>query len=36
MLISGVGGAWTKGRSNLKFPKKSFNEQWKEKHKGKT
>lgn len=36
MLINAVGGAWTKGRSNLKFPKKSFNEQWKEKHKGKT
>ena len=31
-LINTIGGAWTKGRSNLKFPKKSFNEQWKEKN----
>lgn len=35
-LINSVGGAWTKGRSNLKFPKKSFNEQWREKQKAKS
>ena len=34
-MINTFGGVWTKGRSNLKFPKKSFNEQWKEKNKGK-
>lgn len=33
MFINAVGGAWTKGRSKLKFPKKSFNEQWKERSK---
>lgn len=35
MLVNSVGGAWTKGRNNLRFPKKSFNEQWKEKNKSK-
>lgn len=34
-VINTIGGAWTKGRSKLKFPKKSFNEQWKERHKNK-
>lgn len=34
-VINTMGGAWTKGRSRLKFPKKSFNELWLEKNKGK-
>lgn len=32
-LVNAIGGAWTKGRSKLHFPKKSFNELWKEQHK---
>lgn len=32
-FINAVGGAWTKGRSPLRFPQKSFNEQWAERHK---
>jgi len=31
-LINKIGKAWTRHRSNLDFPKKSFNEQWKEKY----
>jgi L-lactate dehydrogenase complex protein LldF len=31
-LINKIGKAWTQHRSNLDFPKKSFNEQWKEKY----
>ena len=34
-VINSIGGAWTKGRSHLNFPKKSFNELWLEKNKGK-
>jgi L-lactate dehydrogenase complex protein LldF len=33
VLINAIGGAWTKGRSKLEFPKKSFNQQWKERGK---
>jgi L-lactate dehydrogenase complex protein LldF len=31
-VINKIGKAWTRHRSNLEFPKKSFNEQWKEKY----
>jgi L-lactate dehydrogenase complex protein LldF len=31
-FINKVASLWTKGRSELKFPKKSFNEQWVEKY----
>jgi L-lactate dehydrogenase complex protein LldF len=31
-LINSIGKAWTEHRSNLEFPKKSFNQQWKEKY----
>jgi L-lactate dehydrogenase complex protein LldF len=30
-VINKIGKAWTQHRSNLEFPKKSFNQQWKEK-----
>ena len=30
-LINSIGKAWTEHRSKLEFPKKSFNQQWKEK-----
>jgi L-lactate dehydrogenase complex protein LldF len=30
-VINKIGKAWTEHRSNLEFPKKSFNQQWKEK-----
>lgn len=33
-LINSIGKAWTEHRSKLEFPKKSFNQQWKEKSKG--
>lgn len=33
-LINSVAKAWTKHRGKLDFPKKSFNEQWKEKYGG--
>lgn len=33
IVINTIGGAWTKNRSALKFPKKSFNQQWQEKMK---
>lgn len=29
-VINAIGGAWTKGRSKMHFPNKSFNEQWRE------
>ncbi|AHF15860.1 LutB/LldF family L-lactate oxidation iron-sulfur protein [Niabella soli] len=32
-FINAVAGAWTRNHSKLKFPKESFNEQWKEKNK---
>ncbi|GAB3015059.1 LutB/LldF family L-lactate oxidation iron-sulfur protein [Niabella terrae] len=32
-FINAVGGAWSKGRSPLRFPRKSFNEQWAERQK---
>ncbi|MGC4035346.1 MAG: LutB/LldF family L-lactate oxidation iron-sulfur protein [Chitinophagaceae bacterium] len=32
-LINSIGKAWTEHRSKLEFPKKSFNQQWKEKNK---
>lgn len=32
-LLNSIAGAWTKNRSPLKFPKKSFNELWLEKKK---
>jgi len=31
-VINKIGKAWTEHRSNLEFPKKSFNQQWKEKY----
>jgi L-lactate dehydrogenase complex protein LldF len=31
-MINKVGKVWTEHRSNLDFPKKSFNQQWKEKY----
>ncbi len=31
-VLNKIGKAWTQHRSNLDFPKKSFNEQWKEKY----
>lgn len=31
-LINTIGGVWTKHRSKLQFPKKSFNEQWEERN----
>ena len=31
-LVNKIGKTWTQHRSNLDFPKKSFNEQWKEKY----
>ena len=31
-VINKIGKAWTQHRSKLEFPKKSFNEQWKEKY----
>ncbi len=31
-VINKIGKAWTEHRSKLEFPKKSFNEQWKEKY----
>jgi len=31
-LINSIGKAWTEHRSKLEFPKKSFNQQWKEKY----
>ena len=31
-LVNKIGKAWTQHRSNLDFPKKSFNEQWMEKY----
>lgn len=33
-LINAVAGAWTKERSKLEFPKKTFNELWAERRKG--
>ncbi|MFT4094174.1 MAG: LutB/LldF family L-lactate oxidation iron-sulfur protein [Niabella sp.] len=32
-LLNSIAGAWTKGRSTLVFPNKSFNEQWAERRK---
>lgn len=31
-VINKIGKAWTEHRGNLEFPKKSFNQQWKEKY----
>ncbi|MCW3119868.1 MAG: iron-sulfur cluster-binding protein [Chitinophagaceae bacterium] len=31
-LVNSIGKAWTEHRSNMEFPKKSFNQQWKEKY----
>jgi L-lactate dehydrogenase complex protein LldF len=31
-FINKVGKTWTNGRGSLSFPKKSFNEQWKQQH----
>ena len=31
-VVNKLFGGWTRGRSNLKFQKKTFNELWKEKH----
>ncbi|MEJ0103045.1 MAG: LutB/LldF family L-lactate oxidation iron-sulfur protein [Bacteroidota bacterium] len=31
-VINSIGKAWTEHRSKLEFPKKSFNQQWKEKY----
>ena len=31
-LVNSIGKAWTEHRSPLQFPKKSFNQQWKEKY----
>jgi len=31
-LINSIGKSWTRHRGKLDFPKKSFNQQWKEKH----
>ena len=31
-VLNNIGKAWTQHRSKLEFPKKSFNEQWKEKY----
>jgi L-lactate dehydrogenase complex protein LldF len=31
-LINIIGKSWTEHRGKLDFPKKSFNQQWKEKH----
>jgi len=30
-VINSIGKAWTRHRSDLVFPKKSFNQQWKDK-----